>query len=63
LDNQINQNIGLKIHKPYIMIYNFFLKDLTVGVWKNITIPLDIKDKQEIIFIFGYSFLFFLYLV
>jgi hypothetical protein len=47
-----NKNIGLKIHNPYSLIYNFFLEDLEVDIWKNITIPLDIKHKQNIIFIF-----------
>jgi len=46
------KNIGLKIHKPYSIIYNFFLEDLDINIWKNISIPLDIKNKQDIIFIF-----------
>jgi hypothetical protein len=46
------KNIGLKIHKPYLLIYNFFLEDLNINIWKNITIPLHIKNKQTIIFIF-----------
>ena len=46
------KNIGLKIHKPYSIVYNFFLEDLNINIWKNITIPLHIKNKQNIIFIF-----------
>jgi hypothetical protein len=46
------KNIGLKIHKPYSLIYNFFLEDLNINIWKNIIIPLHIKNKQIIIFIF-----------
>ena len=46
------KNIGLKIHKPYELIYNFFLEDLPIDTWKNIKIPLHIKYKQNIIFIF-----------
>ena len=49
---KINKNIGLKIHKPYEVIYNFFLEDLDIGIWKNIVIPLHILEKQNIIFIF-----------
>jgi hypothetical protein len=50
-----NQNIGLKIHKPNVILYNFFLEELEglgINIWKNITIPLNIKEKQNIIFIF-----------
>jgi len=52
LNIESNKNIGLKIHKPYELIYNFFLEDLNINIWKNITIPLHIKNKQTIIFIF-----------
>jgi len=45
-------NIGLKIHEPYVMIYNFFLENYDLNIWKNITIPLHIKKKQNVIFIF-----------
>ena len=44
--------IGLKIHYPIEVIYDFFLKDLKVNEWKNITIPLHILKKQYVIFIF-----------
>jgi len=52
ISNIDHKNIGLKIHKPYEIIYNFFLEDLDINIWKNITIPLHIKNKQSIIFIF-----------
>ena len=46
------ENIGLKIHYPHEIIYNFFLEDLVVGEWKLIQFPLEITTKQNIIFIF-----------
>ena len=44
--------IGLKIHYPHEIIYNYFLNDLKVNNWRNISIPFNITQKQYIIFIF-----------
>ena len=44
--------IGLKIHYPHEIIYNFFLNNLEVNIWKNISFPLSILQKQYIVFIF-----------
>ena len=44
--------IGLKIHYPYEIVYNYFLADLKVNSWKSVSIPLNIIQKQYIIFIF-----------
>ena len=46
------ENIGLKIHYPYEMIYNFFFENLNILEWKSISIPLHITKKQYVIFIF-----------
>jgi len=45
-------NIGLKIHYPNEIIYNFFLEDLIAGEWKLVRFPLEISKKQNILFIF-----------
>ena len=46
------ENIGLKIHYPHEIIYNFFLDDLELNIWKSVTIPIEINKKQNVIFIF-----------
>jgi hypothetical protein len=50
--NLINKNIGLKIHYPNEIIYSYFLDNIEINIWKNIRIPIYIKNKQLIIFIF-----------
>ena len=47
-----HDKIGLKIHYPTEVIYDFFLKDMVVNEWKNVFIPLHIQKKQYVIFIF-----------
>ena len=46
------EKIGLKIHYPNEIIYNFFFNDLELNIWKNVTIPIEICEKQKVIFIF-----------
>lgn len=46
------QNIGLKVHYPKEIIYNFFFNNLDVNVWKSVSLPLHITKKQYVIFIF-----------
>ena len=48
--------IGLKLHYPYEIIYNFFFNDITINEWKNVKIPIYIIKKQYIIFIFDEYF-------
>jgi len=52
--NKINYNekIGLKIHYPFELIYNYFFDNLDVGIWTNINIPINIIKNDRIIFIF-----------
>lgn len=47
-----NKNIGIKIHQPNEIIYSFFLENCEINVWKNIRIPIYIKNKQLVLFIF-----------
>ena len=46
------EKVGLKIHYPYEIIYNYFLNDLEKDTWISVKIPINIKEKQLIIFIF-----------
>jgi hypothetical protein len=46
------QNIGLKIHYPKEITYNFFFNNLDINVWKNVSLSLHITKKQYVIFIF-----------
>ena len=46
------EKIGLKIHYPYEIIYNYFFNDLEKDKWTSVRIPINIKEKQFIIFIF-----------
>lgn len=45
-------NIGLKIHYPYEIIYNFFFENLEINKWKNVKFTINIKNKDYLIFIF-----------
>jgi hypothetical protein len=58
INSEINnyENIGLKIEYPYMSLYNFFFKDLQIGEWSNVSIPLHIILKQNIIFIFDQAY-------
>jgi hypothetical protein len=47
------KNIGLKINYPSEMIYNFFLEDLEINTWKNISFPIFVHKNQNICFIFN----------
>ena len=46
------EKIGLKLHYPYEIIYNYFFNDIVIDEWKNVKIPIYIIKKQKIIFIF-----------
>lgn len=50
------KNIGLKIHFPYEILYNYFFENLdleeNINVWKKVKIPIHIKDNDKLIFIF-----------
>lgn len=46
------EKIGLKIHFPHEILYNFFFENLDINIWKSVMIPLHITQKQHIIFIF-----------
>jgi hypothetical protein len=50
------ENIGLKMEFPYVCLYNFFFKDLKIGEWCSVSIPLHIILKQNIIFIFDQTY-------
>jgi hypothetical protein len=46
------KKIGLKVHYPFNILYNYFLKNEDINIWQNIKIPIHSIDKQQIIFIF-----------
>ena len=48
----INDKIGIKIHYPYEMIYNYFLDDMPINTWTKVSFPAIIAEKQIIVFIF-----------
>jgi len=48
----ISKNIGLKIHYPHEILYNFFMEDLEINIWNSVSIPIHINQKQNVIFIF-----------
>jgi hypothetical protein len=52
----INEHIGLKIHYPSNIIYNFFFKDLVLNTWSHVSFPITITQKDTIIFIFDQYF-------
>jgi hypothetical protein len=54
--NKVNtdliENCGLKIHFPYEILYNDFLINIEKDIWRSVKIPINIKKKQLLIFIF-----------
>ena len=50
--NNINEKIGLKIHYPHEIIYNYFLKTDEINKWIDVKIPINIYAKDYMIFIF-----------
>lgn len=50
----INEHIGLKINYPYNIIYNFFLKDIVLDTWIDVSFPITIYQKDIILFIFDH---------
>jgi hypothetical protein len=56
INKPLNQSyinkIGLKLHSPYDILYNYFFNNIELNEWKYVEIPIHLLEKQKIIFIF-----------